>query len=64
MIHILLRLVKDKNDNRTTRDFLYVICDEKINILSELSQSEIGNILIVIETFTRQKVTDVMFLPK
>ncbi|CAL8079951.1 unnamed protein product [Orchesella dallaii] len=64
VIHVLLRLVRDKNDNRTMRDFVYVLCDDHRNILCELSPSEIGNIFKIVEEFTRNKVDDVMFLPK
>lgn len=64
VVHILLRLIKDKNDNRTVRDFLHVVCDEKKNILTELAPEEIGNIFKVVEQFTRENVTDLMFLPK
>jgi len=64
VIHILLRLIQDKNDNRTTRDFVTVLCDDSRNILCELSPSEIGNIFKIMEQFTRQKVSNIMFLPK
>lgn len=64
MVHVLLRLVQDKGDNRTMRDFIAVLCDEKRNILKELSREEIGNIFKVAEKFTRSKVSNIMFLPK
>ncbi|ODM91765.1 hypothetical protein Ocin01_14918 [Orchesella cincta] len=63
IVNILLRLVQDKNDNRTMRDFVYVLCDDRRNILRELSPSEIGNVFKVAEQFTRNKVENIMFLP-
>lgn len=64
VVHVLLRLVQDKNDAQTMRRFVYVLCDEKRNILQELSPSEIANIFKLVEQFTREKVPNIMFLPK